>query len=196
MYHVQRAQIEGDFQSLDDDVHQLIRDRQCDEVKPLCGACFRRFPIPKACNYGLLPSSRKADPARARPLAPRTERPQSSSSKYPSDSVSASQSEGEWDWKVALPEGLRQEMLDPFETHPASVVAGIDVLMKHCMCSTSSPWHSLILDLPDLSQISRLRYIDVSPGNRHQKPIPRQITMSPWSGAIQCSFTPRFNSPR
>ena len=52
--------------------------------------------------------------------------------------MSSSQSESEWDWKGSLPRSLSAEMLDPFETHPESKVAGIDVLMKHCSLSHSS----------------------------------------------------------
>ena len=70
-------------------------------------------------------------------------------------------------------------MLDSFEIYPASMVAGIDVLMKNCLHSSFSPWHGLVLGLPDLSQISRLRYIDVSLGNRHQKPIYDKLLRPP-----------------
>ena len=40
--------------------------------------------------------------------------------------------ESEGDWTFALPNSLRAELLDPFQTHPGSRLKGIDVLMKHC----------------------------------------------------------------
>ena len=96
------------------------------------------IPHHQACNYGPPSSSRKSVPARTRALAPKANQQQSSGSEYPSNSVSSSQSESEWDWKGSLPRSLSAEMLDPFETHPESKVAGIDVLMKHCSLSHSS----------------------------------------------------------
>jgi hypothetical protein len=114
---------------------------QCDEVKPVCGACYRRFPIIEACNYGPpVPSAAKKSQGKnsraernqcegATPLAARSDQPQASRLE---DLVSASQLEGEGNWDVGYPVSLGAEMLDPFATHPECSVSAIDILMKHC----------------------------------------------------------------
>lgn len=114
---------------------------QCDEVKPVCGACYRRFSIIKACNYAppVLSAAGKGQRGNwrteknqrggARPLAARSGQPQASGSK---SGVSASQLEGEGGWETAFPVSLSAEMLDPFATHPKCSVSAIEILMKQC----------------------------------------------------------------
>lgn len=97
--------------------------RQCDEVKPVCGNCERRFVKIRSCDWS------QPTPTDSSPRGGQSKGGSSQSA----SSASTSQSEMEWDWRVALPRSLKAELLDPFQTYPESRVQGIDVLMKYCM---------------------------------------------------------------
>lgn len=74
-----------------------------------------------------------------------------SENRSPFSSSSASLSEEEWDWKIALPRSLRAELLDPFQTYPESRVQGVDVLMKYYLKTAVYkvfPWNPALENNP------------------------------------------------
>ncbi|PMD31383.1 hypothetical protein L207DRAFT_641097, partial [Hyaloscypha variabilis F] len=116
------------------------RKLKCDEIKPTCSNCQRRFISSQPCDYSHLTSraSRATPPA----LIPRIAEGRPSESGYASDRTGTSLDNGE-NSPIILPTSLSAELLDPFRTHPETRVAGINVLLKHYLGTglyQSFPW--------------------------------------------------------
>ncbi|KAE9381979.1 hypothetical protein N431DRAFT_393715 [Stipitochalara longipes BDJ] len=115
------------------------RKLKCDEIKPTCGNCQRRFISTQPCDYSHLTRASGATPPT---LVPRTGERGSGESAEESDGSSI-QFDNDSDGNIGLPASLSAELLDPFRTHPETRVPGINVLLKHYLGTAvykSFPW--------------------------------------------------------
>ncbi|KAM3085842.1 hypothetical protein ACMFMG_002900 [Clarireedia jacksonii] len=106
------------------------RTIKCDETKPICVNCTRYFLVPQPCNYEQDTSLR-----RRKFLGPELIPASSRTADY--GAVTKRHV------RVSLPGSLSAEMIDPFETYPASNVKGVDIFVKYYLQNavyTCFPW--------------------------------------------------------
>jgi hypothetical protein len=95
---------------------------QCDEVRPICGNCSRKFVNPQPCDYRT--RLQREMPA-LRPLVPRLGE---SHSQFSRENPMSSSRNSE----ITVGRSIDAGALDPFQSYPVSQVPGLDDLMKDC----------------------------------------------------------------
>jgi hypothetical protein len=119
----------------------LLTSSQCDEKRPLCGNCERRFGDIEKCEFedvdvsGVKAKTTYASPPRplsltkieAKPIGPQIDLSLVKASAADLQALREAFSPAS-----PLMRSIRGDMLDPFATHPESKINDADLLMKHC----------------------------------------------------------------
>ncbi|EPE27424.1 Zn2/Cys6 DNA-binding protein [Glarea lozoyensis ATCC 20868] len=111
------------------------RRMKCDEVRPVCSNCSRKFTDPEPCDYR---STLQRDVTVLRPIVPRI-----SVNDNDDAGVSIVASRESALTNVPISPIIDAGSLDPFQTYPNGRVSGLDDLMKHYLSLTvykSFPW--------------------------------------------------------
>ncbi|KAL3422969.1 hypothetical protein PVAG01_04716 [Phlyctema vagabunda] len=119
------------------------RKLKCDEVKPVCGNCLRRFTTIEICDYGFGATFRKHGAVLHVPSKQGRRRASTGARDAgPLPDLRAG-SRDPGSPRTTLPVTLRGEVLDPFRTHPASQIEGVNALMKYYLSRAvykNFPW--------------------------------------------------------